>query len=321
VHRQCGPLDVAVASRDDLLTALATQALDLFGRRWPQTTRSASIELRRATNASRATGRFLTCARMLVDRSEHCFFASTLSGMVAHGSIGAGADRWEILVPPDLEMREPEIGDIEDLLGLACTVAWRTEGWVPLHAGAVTRGEVCAILCAPSGGGKSTLATALLRRGWQTLGDDKLLMRSDGDRPVIAALLETFNLHPRTSAWFDGLENLTDLPRYSAWTEKRRVAIDAIATDAARWRAAPTHLIRIELDTAAGAVAVEPMTQRDVLPALLRQIVIPRERESAAHILAVASTISKSLRGLVMHVGDDVYARADWCDPLDEALA
>jgi hypothetical protein len=321
VRRRCGPLDVAVASRDDRLAALALQCLDLYGWHWPRTTRSARIDLVRATDSARATGRYLTCARMAVDRTDGHFLASTLSGTVAHGSIGADRDRWKIRVPPRLELKEPEKKDIEDVISLACTVAWRREGWIPLHAGAVVRDNICAILCAPSGGGKSTLAAALLRRGWQTLGDDKLLMRLDGERPVLAALLKTFNLHPKTSTWLDGLDNLTDLPRYSAWTEKRRVGIDAIVRGVARSDATPTHLIQIERDPASSTVVVAPMNQRDVLPALLKQIVIPRERDVVSQIISVAGGISKHLRGVVLRLGEDVYAHSEWWTPLEQALA
>ena len=320
MHRRCGPLDVAVASRDDRLVALALQCLELYGWHWPRTTCRARIDLTRANDDARVEGAYLTCARMRVDRSEHGFLASTLSGTVARGYIDANGDHWKIHIPPALELQEPEIKDIEDIISLACTVGWRRQGWIPLHAAAVIRDNVCAILCAPSGGGKSTLAAALLRQGWQTLGDDKLLMRCDEERPVIAALLKTFNLHPKTSTWFSGLENIHDLPRYSAWTEKRHVAIDAIARGVARSHATPTHLIQIERHHSSQAVVLESMDSRDILPTLLRQVVIPCEREVVTQIVSVASTISKNLHGFVMRIGEDVYARAGWWKPLDQAL-
>lgn len=320
MRRCCGPLEVAIISADERLAGLALQCLSLYGWHWPQTTRSVRIELVRTTDAASATGAYLTCSRMRVDRAEQHFFATSLSGTVARGSIGSDRDDWTIGVPPSLELGEPEIKDIEDIISLACTVAWRLEGWIPLHAGAVIRDDVCAILCAPSGGGKSTLAAALLRQGWQTLGDDKLLMRREEELPVVAALLKTFNLHPRTSEWFTELDNLTELPRYSAWTEKRRVGIDAIAPGVARSRAMPTHLIQINRDPSSRTVTVEAMPPQDILPTLLRQIVIPREREVVTQIISVAGAISRHLRGFVLRVGDDVYAHSGWCKPLDQAL-
>ena len=67
--------------------------------------------------------------------------------------------------------------DIESLLSLVLTEGWRAEGWIPLHAAAVVRFDTCALICAESGGGKTSLTAALVREGWQTLGDDKLLLR------------------------------------------------------------------------------------------------------------------------------------------------
>lgn len=317
---QCGPVAVAVRSHDEVLRDVANGALDLCGRRWPETTRSASIELHRRNDKARSTGRFLSCARMRVDRSERTFTASTASGMVAHGTVGTVADRWLIHVPEGLAFGEPEIGDVEDLVGLACTIAWRSAGWIPLHAGAVMYGSACMILCAPSGGGKSTLTTALLHEGWATLGDDKLLLRCDGEGPVAAALLETFNLHPRTATWFAGLGDIEALPRYSAWTEKRRVSIESIAPDATRFCTKPTHVARVVRDGDPGTICVEQMPARDVLPTLLKQIVIPHDAEAARHIVRVASDAANQMGGLILHVGDDAYASPGWANAIERAL-
>ena len=76
--------------------------------------------------------------------------------------------------------------NMEDLLELILTTAWREVGWIPLHCGAVVSARRCALLMAPAKGGKSTLTAAMLHRGWRTLGDDKLLiaLRADGQPEV-----------------------------------------------------------------------------------------------------------------------------------------
>lgn len=43
---------------------------------------------------------------------------------------------------------------------------------VPVHAGAIARGDVALLLAGPPGAGKSTLAYAAHRRGWRVLSDD-----------------------------------------------------------------------------------------------------------------------------------------------------
>jgi len=49
-----------------------------------------------------------------------------------------------------------------------------------LHAGAVERDGRAVIVLAPSGGGKTTTALALLRRGWRLLSDDFAVVGADG---------------------------------------------------------------------------------------------------------------------------------------------
>lgn len=47
-----------------------------------------------------------------------------------------------------------------------------TSPLVVLHAAVVTRDEICLLIAGPSGAGKTTLALALIDRGWNFLSDD-----------------------------------------------------------------------------------------------------------------------------------------------------
>lgn len=54
-------------------------------------------------------------------------------------------------------------------------IGWRLEPpleFVPLHAGAVTRGGVTLLLPGPAGAGKTTLTTLMIMRGWSYMSDD-----------------------------------------------------------------------------------------------------------------------------------------------------
>ncbi|MGN6189411.1 MAG: hypothetical protein ACTHOE_10960, partial [Conexibacter sp.] len=63
-----------------------------------------------------------------------------------------------------------------------------------LHAGAVALEQGAVALLAPSGGGKSTLASALLEAGGTLLSDDVLALRRDGERIVAEAGAPTLKL-------------------------------------------------------------------------------------------------------------------------------
>ena len=93
------------------------------------------------------------------------------------------------------------------------------------------------------------MTAAFVRRGWRTLGDDKLLARLDADGSVrVAALLHTFNLHPSTRTWFPEVGDLERLPTYSAWTEKRKVAVSSIWDAATADVGVPNRVVALDAE-------------------------------------------------------------------------
>lgn len=317
----CGPLLLRVQTEDPALEALVRAYLDLFDRRWTSVTRIVRVRIARSCGGRVAAGSFLQCGQMQVDGDGSSFLASTRYGICARGSVGQSGDSWQIDVPENLVLDEPQIGNLEDVFSLICTAAWRAEGWIALHAGAVLGPFGCALLCAPSGGGKSTLTAALLAAGWRMLGDDKVLLRAGGSRPQVRALSTTLNLHPQTQRWLP-LAGIEELPRYSAWTEKRRVGMAALTGAAQPGAAAPAHLIRIERTPHAGTVRATRMSRDELLPALLRQIVIPRESSAARSTLRAAAECAAFLKsGVHLKIGNDAYADARWQAALERALS
>jgi hypothetical protein len=316
----CGPLSIAVRASDDELLRVARSYLELFGPRWNGAQRHIDVQLTRASVAALASATYLSCGRMRVDRRGDHYLAATRCGFVALGACSDGrGDRWIVAVPPQTIFDEPEIGEIEDIFSLICTLAWRAEGWIAVHAGAVVKGAACALLCAASGGGKSTLTAALVQNGWKTLGDDKLLLRSEHRVPVLASMLQTFNLDPATRRWLD-VGDIESLPRYSAWTQKRRIHVNTIGENRAVPRATPTHLFVLRRTRHIDGVRATRMQSRDVLPALLRQIVIPSDRQAASEILETAICCARSLRGLYLEIGDDAYAKDGWLAAIEGAV-
>jgi len=317
----CGPLAVTVAASHPVLKAKVCESLDLYTVAWPPPHTPMHIRIDTVESAApSARGTFLTCARMRVDAVDAELYATCVSGVAIAAS--SDAQRWSITVPAaTLNGVVPE--DIEDLVGLALTTGWRRVGWVPIHAAAVVRDADCAILCAPSGGGKSTLTAALIRRGWRTLGDDKLLLRLGvGGQPELAALLHTFNLHPQTREWFPEVGDLERLPRYSAWTEKRKVRIEAIWPASAQSHARPTRLVQLVRNAnAAAELQVSPMGGQDVLDILLRQTVIPTHRKTAAAVLASVVPTARSLTGIRVEIGGRIFHDPRALAELEAALA
>lgn len=313
----CGPLAVIITTRNSILRSKAAETLELYNVVWDRPHLPVRINLRETDSPARMlAGSFLTCRRMHVDITDTGLRATCESG--ACGWFSSHDNQWEISVPT------PERGglvDVEDLLGLVLTTGWRCRGWVPVHGGAVARGDCCALLCAPSGGGKSTLIAAMLHQGWQTLGDDKLLLTLDKDRrPKTAALLHNLNLHPQTRQWFPEVGDLELLPVYSAWTPKRKVSIEEIWPDQTRFSARPTHLVQIQRCENLVGFEVSSISPNDVLSILLRQTVIPQERNTARQILSTIAMTARQLQVLRIKVGEEAYSNSEGLAVLESAL-
>ena len=99
------------------------------------------------------------------------------------------------------------------------TTGWRRAGWVPLHAAGLVapssgtsddRDRHGVIVCAMGGGGKTTFTVAMVRRGWRSLGDDKLLLRSTDfgsvtEALIVASIKQILNVDPAAAALFPEL--------------------------------------------------------------------------------------------------------------------
>lgn len=320
----CGPLELELVSDCIQLKEKIADTLRLYNVPWPDSLSPVQVFIHE-TNAHAlfGPGAYLACARMNVDCAPvaggEVLEATFLSGAIATGEVASG--RWDVLVPEGGDEFWNLI-DLESLVTLVLTEGWRAAGWVPIHAATVARDGKCALICAESGGGKTSLTAALTRRGWQTLGDDKLLLRTREDgSPELRALVHTFNLHPRTRSWFPEIGDLEQLPAYSSWTEKRKVDPEEIWSGATIAHATPSHLVQLTRNQHGAPVTLAPMTQGEVLSALLHQTVIPSNRATARKILATVATTAASLNGINVDVGEDVYTDERYIKLIEAALS
>jgi hypothetical protein len=311
-------LNVEVHADDALLEEFARHYLELFSYKWTGDSRQVTVYLRRTRDANRANGSYLQCGQMYVDRTGDSYVASTRFGIVARGS---GAGRWTVAVPEAIDLGEPQLGNLEDVFSLVCSVEWRAQGWIPVHAAAAIGAAGCTLLCAPSGGGKSTLTAALLLAGWASLGDDKLLLRAGSDGATVRPLLRTMNLDPQTQQWFP-IRGIDTLPRYSAWTDKRRVHMSALTNRATPAQARPRALVVLRRVPELRGLRAAPIPRAETLPALLRQIVLPRNAAHARETLRAAAACASGIeRAIHLEVGDGAYADPHWLAALEAALA
>jgi hypothetical protein len=254
-----------------------------------------------------AAGSYLQAVRMLVDRAPNGMYATTECGAVMDGIFTDDGERWHMRVPPTL-IADQRWWEIEDLLSLLLTTGWRRAGWVPLHGAALTDGARGVLICAASGGGKTTFMMAMARAGWRALGDDKLLLRTDGPEPVIVAIKHMLNVDPGAAAWFPEIGDLRVLPEYSALTPKRRVALGTLWPDSTAFAMHPTTIVSLERLAGPGTLTAKEMDPASTIGTLLRQTVIPRDPEEARWITGEVAACARGAQGIRLVVGDDAYS-------------
>jgi hypothetical protein len=318
-----GPVRVTLEPALAAFETRIDEQLQIFRTAWEEP--SYEVRLRVIPSpgpAVAARGSYLTCSRMDVDSTPTGLYATTLCGAsLQFDEAWENGEAWTIQFPDD-HIETPAIDQIEDLVGLALVSGWRAAGWTPVHGGAVTKGDKCLLLCAMSGGGKSTLTAALVRDGWHTLGDDKLLLRVGADGvPEVRALLHSFNLHPQSRNWFPEIGDLELLPRYSAWTPKRKVYADDVWPGRTAQRGRPTHVLRVGRDLRDVPIAIAPLAGDEMFRTLVGQIAIPNDPAVAkAAMRTVAKTIASGLRGLDVVIGEGAYRNPTTLATLTAAL-
>ena len=107
------------------------------------------------------------------------------------------------------------------LITTSLVILLRYQGWFPLHAAALARGNRGILLTARSDSGKSTTALNLVRQGWSYLSDDTVLLRTEAG-PVQAHSFRTdFCVDPEAVDLFPELGEQTWPPSLSDATKWR----------------------------------------------------------------------------------------------------
>jgi hypothetical protein len=318
----CGPLDIVLKTESPYLRDRVGRSLAQYDALWDRPRLQIKLNVAETLEPARMVdGNYLNCARMNVDLTPGGFHATCLSGF--SGSYSAERDQWDISISRSRQTLEEYVRcDIDGLTELILTIGWRRAGWIPIHSGAAAHSKSCAIVCAASGGGKTTLITALVRRGWLTLGDDRLLLRiGEGDQPELAALLHSFNLDPKARKWFPEAKNLESMPTHTAFSDKRRIRLNDFWPKRAILRGTPTHLFQLVLRNDLQDIRIEPLASSEILPTLLTQTVIPNHPQTASQILSTLAVAARRLKGFRVEVGIDAYHNSLALSKLEAAVS
>jgi len=318
----CGPVRLVLTFEDASLRDALHGLLNQYDAPWLEPAATIRVTVENGTRPVELVeprGAYLHSYHLRVDRQDSRLLSASEVGVWMEFDLAANRARIAVPSHSDWPLL---VEEVEQQLVLLLARAWAQAGWTPLHAGSlIPPGETrCLLLCAPSGAGKTTTTAALLRRGWRTLGDDKTLLREEGEDITARALAWRFHLHPSSSRWFPEAGDINIWPTYSRWTDKRVVRIENVWPNRLLDRAVPAAVVQLERNDDGPALAVEPLDQIDTLNTLLRQVVIPIDAEHARPLVACVTATTARLRGARVKVGNNAFANPSTAERLDEAF-
>jgi len=166
----------------------------------------------------------------------------------------------------------------------------RLRGLYPIHAAALEWQGQAIILPAQPGGGKSTLAIALLRAGLRLLSDDMPLVSKQNERPQVLGFPEDINVCE------DGMEFFPELAFLSQQEAnergKRSFGAQHVFADRLAERAAPRLLVFPQISRTPRSV-LRPIGHGEAVAQLLQHSLPPMHRPlAAAHFEAMLDTVA-----------------------------
>jgi hypothetical protein len=139
-----------------------------------------------------------------------------------------------------------------------------TEAYVPVHGAALARGSACVLLLAESGAGKTTLTLGLMRRGWQPLADDIVLI--DPETLALETLPRCFHVDDRTrelvmdDALIEWPGSVSGYARPRHWAEGQQFRYTILLVE--RCPTCPSRLRGLTLADAAAAIGTNAIRGR-----------------------------------------------------------
>lgn len=221
-------------------------------------------------------------SRPLWGQCDATTLALTDGASLARIDYGAGRARLAIAAST---AREPALFARTFLL-LPLLELLRTRGLFFVHGALVTRGRESVLLLGRGGGGKSTLAAALLRCGWRLVADDNLLLRLERGRPRLWPLEQELSLAPTV------LRQLGLATGNADPTTKQRLPLDRLPPSLRASHAVAPRRVLV-LAPAAGDVGLRPLARSAVLTLLLEEnpMLWAQPALAAAHLGALRALL------------------------------
>lgn len=170
----------------------------------------------------------------------------------------------------------------QHLSGIGIAIPLEMRGVPCLHANGVVCGSRLVGLLGTSRAGKSTLATALCRRGGRLHTDDMVALHPHGEDWLVHPGPGTVRLWPDSAAWVVGEDEAEALPKVHCRYEKRLLASDR-ASFAVSSEAAPLSVLYLLDRNEDGRFGISRLDESEALVVLMQESIIG----SAARVLGI----------------------------------
>lgn len=165
----------------------------------------------------------------------------------------------------------------------------KRRGCYSLHSAGLSLGGRGLLLPAASGSGKSTLALALLRAGFDFLGDDMMFLTPDGDGLRVLAFPDEIDVTDETARFFPELHDVAQGPLSPGWP-KRPLRVEDRYEAATVMTCRPSALVFPRISGTRTSV-LSPMPRDDALLAIVPNVLLTQARAAQAHLDVLAQIV------------------------------
>jgi hypothetical protein len=164
----------------------------------------------------------------------------------------------------------------------------KRQGLYMVHAAGLALRGRGLLVAGDSGSGKTTLALALLRAGFEFLGDDTVFL---GANSRVLAFPDEFDITAQTARFFPELEALAREPAPGE-RPKRPLSATQVYGVVPCWECAPAVLVFPQRSNSRES-ALRPLPKDEVLVALACNVMRTELRSSQAHLDALAALAAR----------------------------
>ena len=195
---------------------------------------------------------------------------------------------------------------VRDLINAGLAALLRACGRFPLHASGAARDGLGLLVVGRSGSGKTSLNLNLLRRGWDWVADDKIVLTAATDGPLEAwGLLEPSHVDPVLAQYFPEVSGGLRQPRLDPKQIKLDMVPPEIYGPVAIPCCSPRWLVFPEIGPAPLS-SLQRMDTGQAFAALLEQSPVVCDPVATRENLALLARLARECTALRLLAGTDL---------------